>query len=338
MKFLFIKLNLIGDAFLLTGAARALKRLHPEAEIHAVVRKGTEAILVGCPDISKVYVAGDKSGGALARLRTNLRLIRALRAGRYTDVFEFGDADRGRILSILSGGRRRFANSNEFKSPVWKLFMREARPMNRQGLHAATWDLNTVALAFPELRSDTPPQAVFEASAADFGWVDALGLREAPFFVHPVASRPGKMWTQEGWVAVVRHLLSLGHPVILSSGPSPKEIDLCQDIASAVGSDQVFPTKGQLSWQAVAGAMRRSLMYVGTDTAAMHLAAASGLPVVALFAHPPESLQSIWYPLAKDSCLISPPDKNQSLAVIAETEVVDAIDALGHRCGLWSAR
>lgn len=339
MKFLFIKLNLIGDAFLLTGTARALKRLHPQAEIHAVVRKGTEAILVGCPDISKVYVAGDKSGGALAGMRRNFGLIRALRKEHYSHAFEFGDADRGRILSVLSGAKRRYANSSEFKKThIWQLLMRQSEPMQRQGLHAATWDLNTVALAFPQLRSQTPPQAVFEASAADFGWVDALGLKDAAVFVHPVASRPGKMWTLEGWIAVVRHILSLGHPVILSSGPAAKEVELCQQIAAAVGSDQVFVTQGQLPWQAVAGAMRRSLMYVGTDTAAMHLAAASGLPIVALFAHPPESLQSIWYPICKHSRLISPPKAEQALTVVKTAEVIAAVSEFGDSCGLWVAQ
>lgn len=340
MKILLIKLKLIGDALLLTGTARAIKRALPQAQIHVVVRKGTEGILAGCPDIDAVHTTGDKSGGSRARSRRFWALVRQLRAQRFDCVAELGDGDRGRILALLSGGRRVFANSDRFQSGFWKFLLRGAAPLERANIHAARWDLDVVALALPQLASKEPPAPVFEQSAADFSWVDSLGLSTAPVFVHPVASRAGKMWTLEGWGAVVQHLLAAGRPVILSSGPAEAEVALCRSIAEQAacgGAGQtvsgnprcgknIFLTEGKIGWRAVAGALYRSALYVGTDTAAMHLAAACGRPVVALFAHPPESLLSLWYPLAPHSETLMTPAADIPLTALGAAEVIAAIE------------
>jgi len=50
---------------------------------------------------------------------------------------------------------------------------------------------------------------------------------------------------------------------------------------------------GKISWGQVAGLLYRAKLYVGLNTAAMHLAAACGCPVVALFGRTSEEH---WYP------------------------------------------
>lgn len=336
IKILLVKLKLIGDALLLSGTARAIRNAFPEAEIHVVVRKGTEGILAGCPDIKTVYVTGDRSGGIIQRLRRFCALLGQLRAQKFDYAFEIGDGDRGRILAVCSGAKHIFANSLAFQSVIWKWLMRGAAPLERNGIHAARWDLDAVALAFPALASAEPPPPVFEVAAADFSWVDALGLPAGaqPVFVHPVASRPGKMWTKEGWVAVVRHLLASGRPVILSSGPSAAEVALCQSIADGAGGQNVFLTQGKLSWSAVAGALYRSCLYLGADTAAMHLATACGRPLVVLFAHPPESQLANWGPLSKQAKILITASDKIPMSAITPAEVIAAIDSLEAQTGI----
>lgn len=328
MKILLVKLKLIGDALLLTGTARAIKQALPQAQIHVVVRKGTEGILAGCPEIAAVHVAADRSAGRWERAKSFLKLVRQLRSQKFSYAFELGDGDRGRIIAVLSGAKRIFANSLAFQSFIWKVLMRGAAPLERDNVHAASWDLGAVALAFPQLASKEAPAPVFDADAADDSWVDSLNLEAAPIFIHPVASRAGKMWTQQGWVTVVKHLVAEGHPVILSSGPSVAEVALCREIAREAGQANVFLTNGELSWSAVAGALYRSRLYVGIDTAAMHLASACQRPLVALFAHPPESQLANWGPIAKQAkILITPTDKVPMSAITPEA-VIAAIGQL----------
>lgn len=329
MKLLFVKLKLIGDALLLTGTLRAVKLAYPEAELHVVVRKGAEGILAGCPDIHTVHTTGDKSGGKFTRLRRELGLIRRLREVKFDRVFELGDGDRGRILAVLSGAPRRYANSAAFGSRLWFRLMPDAAPLKRADVHASRWDLDAVRLAFPEIPSEACLTPIFERARANFSWTDERPAAERrPAFLHPVASRAAKCWTLQGWIAVGKALVADGYPLILSSGPSPAEVALCREIFAGIGSDSVRLTEGRPDWSGVAGALYRSAVYVGTDTAAMHLAAACGTPIVALFAHPPESRLSLWRPLSPSARVLQPDQETDPVSAIPAQEVVNAIAQL----------
>ncbi len=48
-KLLFVKLKHIGDTIVLTPTLAAARKMYPDAQIWAVVRKGCEGILEGCP-------------------------------------------------------------------------------------------------------------------------------------------------------------------------------------------------------------------------------------------------------------------------------------------------
>ena len=54
MRFLFIKPQRIGDALILTPTLRAVKQAYPQAEIWVLIRRGSEGILAGCPEIDRI--------------------------------------------------------------------------------------------------------------------------------------------------------------------------------------------------------------------------------------------------------------------------------------------
>jgi heptosyltransferase-3 len=321
MKLLFSKPKLIGDTLLLTGTLRAVRNTFPNSEIHVLVREGTEGILAGCPDITEIHLTKGKAG---AGLRKELELLCRLRAIHFDFAFELGDGDRGRTLSVLSGARRRFANSAAFKTQLWNFLLPEARAEPRDDIHVVLWDVDVVRQAFPELhRKAYPP--VFERKCADFSWVNAHPSEKKPAFIHPVASRPGKLWTTEGWCRIVKTLLNNNIPVILSSGPAESEIALCENIYAACGDPSVRMTRGALSWASVAGALFNSRLYIGADTAAMHLASACGIPIVALFAHPPESRLSLWHPLGVPTRIMQPGHQTLALTAVEPPTVSNAV-------------
>ncbi len=321
MKLLFSKPKLIGDALLLTGTIRAVKNLFPNSEIHVLVRAGTEGILVGCPDISEIHLTKGNSGGGLLK---ELKLLQRLRAIEFDFAFELGDGDRGRTLTVLSGARRRFANSAAFKTQLWNFLLPEARPETREDTHVVLWDIDVVRQAFPELTREAY-QPVFDRKYAEFSWANACSSGNKPAFIHPVASRPGKLWTAEGWTIIVKSLLHKNIPVILSSGPAASEIALCEQIYEACDDPGIRMTRGQLPWASVAGALFSSRLYIGADTAAMHLASACGTPIVALFAHPPESKLSLWHPLGVPARIVQPVHPTLALSVVDPQTVSNAV-------------
>jgi len=105
----------------------------------------------------------------------------------------------------------------------------------------------------------------------------------------------------------------------------------------ASGTDgRVVSTKGSLSWTQMADLLGKASLFVGVDTAAMHLAAASGCPSVALFGNPPAYQYRPWkvphrIVRARDAM----PEKERIrltgeslMAEISEEEVLNAVDAL----------
>ena len=66
------------------------------------------------------------------------------------------------------------------------------------------------------------------------------------------------------------------------------------EVARAVASPLVLPAAGELDFAQLAGLLRRAALYVGPDTSVTHLAAACGVPVVALFGPVDPGLWGPW--------------------------------------------
>lgn len=113
------------------------------------------------------------------------------------------------------------------------------------------------------------------------------GVITGPYAVVHAATRwASKSWPQDRWKQVVAELLHRFPQVVISCGPNPREIGeaarLCEGFQG-----KVLSTEGKLSWAQLASALDSASLFVGVDTAAMHLAAAVGCPSVVLFGHPP---------------------------------------------------
>jgi heptosyltransferase-3 len=115
--------------------------------------------------------------------------------------------------------------------------------------------------------------------------VDALLARAgtAPLaLLHPYPKYNYKMWHRQGWVEVARWLSMRGHLIALSGGAEPAELEYVAALA-ALMPEETINAAGRLSFGASACLASRAAIYVGPDTAMTHVAAALGVPSVALF-------------------------------------------------------
>jgi heptosyltransferase-3 len=126
-------------------------------------------------------------------------------------------------------------------------------------------------------------------------WLEGHGLGGHRSFVvaHPTSRWQFKCWRDEAVAQVVDRLASNGVPVVLTCGPDRREVERLEGIVSLCRS-QPLVLAGELSLKELGGLMRRSALFFGVDTAPMHMAAALGKPVVALFG-PSDS--AVWGPL-----------------------------------------
>ena len=296
MRLPFIKLKHIGDALIMTPMLTAVRARHPEAEIHVVVRRGTEGILAGCPAIDQLHTSAAPTGERQTGTRwQDIQLLRRLRKVGFDSAFELGDGDRGRMLAWLCGAKQRFANdTHPPMSRWWRSRFTTVGEEKWSGRHQVEKDFGIVQSAL-DLGEPIPPLC-FEESAAE-AWPHG-----EPFILfHPATRWTQKRWPRERWIELGQSLAK-SHSIVVSCGPDAEEIAEARAIADGIGA-RATSTEGKLSWAQLAGALRAAKMFVGVDTAAMHLAAACQCPTVALFG---SSRDWAWCPWAVRHQILGP--------------------------------
>ena len=111
--------------------------------------------------------------------------------------------------------------------------------------------------------------------------------------VHPGASVPARTLPPARWAAVVRELRRCGADVVVTG--SVDERRLCRDVAGGgLAADVAVSTFGRDDVAGLARMLSTASVVVSGNTGPMHLAAAVGRPVVAVF--PPTVPAARWAP------------------------------------------
>ncbi|MBE0606020.1 MAG: putative lipopolysaccharide heptosyltransferase III [Deltaproteobacteria bacterium] len=285
---LVFKQRNIGDVLLSTPAIHALRSAWPQARIAVAVNSGTEAMIEGNPDIDRVIVfdRSARDAGGTGRWREEGRFLGEIRSWRPDLAVQLTEGDRGAILALLSGARFR-VGVVPGRRGLWgkeKLFT-HLSPRPSLYRHAVLRDLDVVGAAgIPP----ADPGLRFSFTEPDRSRVAALlagaGIPAgAPYAVLQPGSRwKFKCWTDEGNAGLIAHLsLRRLHPVV-TSGPDPEELAQVERIRERCTVP--FPSlAGRLTFKELGALIASARLYVGVDSAPMHLAAAVGTPVIALF-------------------------------------------------------
>lgn len=91
-----------------------------------------------------------------------------------------------------------------------------------------------------------------------------------------------KAWTIEGYAELIAALQQRGFPVVMTAAPVPKEMEVSAAIKARCQTPLVDLT-GQLTLKELGALIARARLFIGVDSAPMHMAAAVGTPIVALF-------------------------------------------------------
>lgn len=334
---LVIKLRNIGDVLLTTPAFRALREAYPAAKIYAVVTSGTADMLTLNPNVDEVIPL--KKGQGMLRELEFIKKVQALKADLAINMTE---GDRGAIMALLSGARYRIGVDPEGEGFFGKkyLYSQTVRyPQTR--MHRALMDLGLLAPL--GIRADKPKlelcfspddKRAVEGLLKDGGIAD--GDRIA--VVHPTSRWLFKCWRDEAAAGIIDYIEGRGIRAVLTSGPEKKELDKIAGIISLTKKKPV-DLSGRLTLKQLAALIKRSVLYFGVDTAPMHMAAAVGTPVVALFG-PSDS--KVWGPFSDRAKVIALEDrfdcmpchqdgcggskKSRCLEAITEAEAIAAID------------
>jgi heptosyltransferase-3 len=288
MRVLLIKLKNFGDTLLLTPVICGIKKRYPQSHVSVVVRSGTEAMLAGCSELDEVHIVSALEEARSQGVLSELTSICKIRAKQYDWVFELTDSNHGRWLAWLSGAQKRITTSHGRPIPWYfrKCFTAYSA-QNWHLMHRVEKDYRLVA-EFIDLETEIPPLTFHVPAGLD----PLVGDGRAYAIIHPVSRWKRKGWPVERWIETGRALISCGLFLIVSAGPDPGEIEIVKRITDELGPSSIS-IQGSRSWSELARLIKHSSLFVGLDTAAMHLAAACQCPVVALFG---PSIEHHWHP------------------------------------------
>jgi predicted lipopolysaccharide heptosyltransferase III len=301
---LLIQLGDIGDVVLTMPAIRALRRHFPDNELIVCVREHARELAEDCPWTDGVISVDKQRRKPRRELTYQVRFLSDLRKPRFSLAIDLRTGSRGAIAAFLSGARYRIGRFAD-EGPFWRnrIFTHLVRPEDEILQYAAEHNLNILApfgfhtenslptLTIPELRKRRA-QAIFrEAGVPKQRRIAAM---------HPFSLWQYKEWQPTEWVSLIRHITARwGFSVIVTGSPAERlrAGDLTKEFRG-----RAFNLAGKTSIGELPAILRLCDLFVGVDTAALHIAGAVGVPTVGIFG--PSSPVS-WAPRGKGHCVVT---------------------------------
>lgn len=302
---LVIKLRHHGDVLLAAPVISMLKRVAPQCEVDALVYADTAPMLEGHPALAQLHLIDRnwKRQGLRRQAAAEGKLISRLRQRHYDLVVHLSVHMRGAWLVRLL--RPRWSVAPTFRPGFWARSFTHLYPAQSHALrHTVDTNLDSLrVLGLAPINDDMRVTLAAGAKAAErvTELLARHGLSAGRFIhVHPASRWAFKCWPAERVAALCDALAASGWPIVLSSAPDANEKALIAAVCAArkpiaiacprsgiqatqSASAPTLDLSGQLSLKELAALTARARLFVGVDSAPMHMAAAMGTPVVAIF-------------------------------------------------------
>jgi heptosyltransferase III len=284
---LVIKLRHHGDVLLTSPVFSALKRAAPECEIDALIYADTRQMLEDHPAISRIHCIDRqwKSLGVLAQAQAEWHLLSTLRGRHYDLIVHLTEHRRGAWLARMLHPRWSVApkHTGTFWTRSFSHFYPRANHPRRHTVESNLDALRRLGLQ----PTDADKQLTLVPRVNAEARVDALmtehGLTAGGFVhLHPASRWLFKCWPADKVAQLADALADRGLRIVLTAAPDPKEQELIAEVA-AFATVSLIDLSGRLSLKELAALTARARLFVGVDSAPMHIAAAMGTPTVALF-------------------------------------------------------
>ncbi|MEE8537058.1 MAG: lipopolysaccharide heptosyltransferase II [Acidobacteriota bacterium] len=285
--------NWLGDWVMATPALRAIRERFRDAEIVVLARGVVASACAGQPVVDRVVRYEPR--GAHRSLGARWALAQALRRERFDLAVLFPRSFESALWALASGVRCRLGHRGDARA--WLLTHRLPAVNTRDPRHHV--DLFFDLARALGVKEDPGP---IEYVISDDDRIAAReALREAgddgggPYVaIHPGVSKAPRGWHPERWEALASRIAKKWGVRLLVLG-GPAEETTAAKIAGAAGS-LGLSLAGKVSLRTAVALIGSSRLLVVNDSGAMHMAAALGVPVVAIFGPGSPVLTGPWVP------------------------------------------
>jgi len=285
MNILIVKLSAIGDVIHTLPSLTALRRLYPEAHITWAVEEAAAELIADHPDLDEVLISRRKSwirdiqaGKFQATWRELRSFFTRLRRRRYDLVIDFHGLFKSSVIVFLSGGKRKLGYDS--CQELSGLFLNEKIPED-MGKHAVDRYLD-----FPRYLGADVASAEFVLPLTDDTkkrageLLDKYHLSEKNFVaINPIAYWETKLWDNDKFAKLADLIKEkLNRDVVFTGSSKADAADILSRMTKAG-----INLGGETSLMTLAEIYKSARAVITTDSGPMHLAAAVGTPVIALF-------------------------------------------------------
>lgn len=289
MNILIVKLSAIGDVVQSLPFLEALRNGFPEANIDWVVEEDSSEVVVGHPALNRVIVSRRKSWqGRLTKtahlssvFREMVGFLKELRSVDYDLVIDLQGLLKSGVLVGLLRGKRKIGMSGSREGA--SLFLNE-RPIpvdySRHAIDRYLRVAETIGCDANRAGGRIPYADADKMSVERI--LDRHEIQnEMLVAINPMARWPTKLWETERFAVLTTRIREeLGCEVVFTGSSGDKSV-----IRRIMATMPVGPVNlaGKTSLKELAYLYTRCRLLVTTDTGPMHVAAAMGCSVVALF-------------------------------------------------------
>ncbi len=277
-RILVVQSGFLGDVVLTTPLLAAVRRRVPSAHLAVLVTPAAAPLVAQHPAIDAVIV--DDKHGAGRGASGLAALVRRVRAERFTIAIAAHKSLRTALVLRGAGVPRRIGFAGAPGAPLYTT--RVARP---RALHDRDRILQLAGGLGAPLDAGEPRQPWIALDAATRARASALIAPAlaggAPLAgICPASAWPTKRWPAHAYGALVRALEHDGYRCLILGAPEERGITaaVC-DAAGGRGID----LGGATDVATLAAVLAQMSVVVSNDSAPMHLAAAAGVPLVAIF-------------------------------------------------------
>ncbi len=274
-RILIIRRRYLGDIVLLGALLRNLRLHWPEADVRVLVERRFADVLTLNPDVNGTLVLP----AGLAQWPSFLAQVRRL---RFTHVIDVDNTEKTALIARWSGAAIRLVLHRghlQLKLRVaYTQVILDPSERHEQQSFSDFYCRALEPLGVPRVSSEVRliPR---EADLADLRRF--VGASRRVLLVHPGSRSPMRIWPADRFAAIIDYVQDeLETQVVLIGGPT--EDAILAEIRAQVHT-HLIPPPGPLPIQRFAALARLSTLMLCHDSGPMHVAAAVGTPVVAIY-------------------------------------------------------
>ena len=300
---LLIQLGDIGDVVLTLPTIGVLGRALKKRSLVVCVREHARELMEDCPFVHHVLSINKQSRKFPEELAHQFQFLRDLRKCRSTLTIELRTGTRGAVIALLSVAHTRIARyAND--GTLWRnrLFTHLVRPTRENIQYAAQHNLNIIA-PFGLTEEDPRPNISVphhRREKAEAIFKKAQIPRDKPMVaVHPFSLWKYKEWRLSEMAALLDRAQTEYHCNFVITG-APNERTWAKDLIG-ICDRKPYNLAGETTIGELPAVLEACSLFIGVDTAALHIAAAVGIPTVGIFG--PSSWTN-WAPRGRDHLVL----------------------------------